>query len=56
MSQDFMQSELLGSEVFKVGEFRISQYTNDSLLIRKEDGELMEVSLNTLRRFWDENY
>ena len=56
MSKDFMQIELLGSEVFKVGEFSISQYTNDSLLIRKEDGELMEVSLNTLRRFLDENY
>jgi hypothetical protein len=51
-----MQSELSRSEVLKVGEFSISQYTNDSLLIRKEDGESMEVSLNTLRKFWDENY
>ena len=50
-----MQSELSGSEVLKVSEFSISQYTDDSLLISKED-ESMEVSLNTLRRFWDENH
>ena len=49
------QSELSRSELLKIGEFTISQYTDDSLLISKED-ESMEVSLNTLRRFWDENY
>ena len=46
--------EPLEGEFFKVGEFRISQY-GDSLLVLK-DGESMEVSVDTLRRFWDENY
>jgi len=47
------QRELSGSEIFEVGEFSISQYTDDSLLITKE-GEAMELNLDTLRRFWRE--
>ncbi len=48
--------QLTGSDVLRIGEFRISQYRDNSLVIYREDGESMEVSLETLRRFWDENF
>lgn len=39
----------------QVGEFEIMDY-GDGLLIIRDGQELMEMSLETLRRFWDENF
>jgi hypothetical protein len=41
--------------VIQVGEFEISEY-GDGIVIIKDMGESMELSLDTLRRIWDENY
>uniref|UniRef100_A0A6M3LVT0 Uncharacterized protein n=1 Tax=viral metagenome TaxID=1070528 RepID=A0A6M3LVT0_9ZZZZ len=39
--------------ILQIGEFKLSQYTDGSLLITKDSGESMEISLETLRNMWD---
>jgi hypothetical protein len=46
--------DIEGARIISIGEFDISQ-CGDTLLIVK-DGESMQVNLDTLRRFWDENF
>ena len=46
---------LVEVEVIRIGEFEISR-DGDSLLVRKDDGEAMELNPDTLRRIWDENF
>ena len=41
--------------IIQVGEFEIMEY-GDGLIIIKNDDESMQVSLETLRQFWDENF
>jgi hypothetical protein len=40
-------------KIIKIGEFEISKYSEGSILIKKEDGESMELKIETL---WDKNY
>ncbi len=48
-------TELINSfSEIRIGEFLVRQYTDDSLLITKDE-EAMEVNLDTLKKFWDEN-
>ncbi len=42
--------------ILRMGEFILSQYTKESILIRKDNGETMEVLVSTLKKFWKENY
>jgi hypothetical protein len=41
--------------IIQIGEFEIINY-GDGLLIVKDGEESMEVSLEILRRFWEENF
>ncbi len=41
--------------VIQVGEFDLMEY-RDGLLIIRDGQESMEVSIETLRRFWVENF
>ena len=41
--------------IIQVGEFEIMEY-GDGFLIIRDGEESMEVNLDSLRRFWDENH
>lgn len=41
--------------ILRIGEFLLTQY-GKSILITKADGETMEIGLETLKKFWEENY
>ncbi len=42
--------------ILLIGEFQLTQYSENSILIGRNNGETMEVKLETLRKFWKENH
>lgn len=42
--------------VLVMGEFEIMQYTANSILIKRTNGEGMEINLDTLRKIWGKYY
>ena len=38
--------------ILQLGEFKLMKYSDDSFLIKKDDGEAMELNSRTLKEIW----
>jgi len=38
--------------ILQLGEFQLMKYSDNSFLIKKDNGEAMEVNINTLKEIW----
>ena len=46
----------MDATILQIGEFQLMQYTENSILIKKNNGEAMEISIDTLRDIWKEYF